>query len=136
MAGRGWPARGRRPRSVDYSSPAVLALPATEPNSFGWYRAPVAVSFEAQDPPLRDGSSGSGVRWVSVARTIEEEGADLLIAGWAEDNTGEGSTHLSLDMTPPDVRLEVAGGPVFVDAECLEFAVSAEDDPRVSCRLS
>jgi hypothetical protein len=115
---------------VDYSSPTVLAFPAREPNSFGWYKDPVAVSFEAQDPPLRDGSSGSGVRRVSLARTIEEEGADLLIAGQAEDNAdnvGEGATRVSLDMTPPDFGLEITGGPVFADTEYLEFTVSAED---------
>lgn len=116
---------------LDYCPPIVSAVPLEEPNALDWYNAPVTVSFGAEDPPLADGSEGSGVKWVSSAATVDEDGTDLSVLGQAEDeagNTGETQIRVNVDMTPPKVLIEIDGGPLFMDNEILTYTVSSGDE--------
>jgi hypothetical protein len=116
---------------LDLTAPVVTADPDRAPNERGWYSAPVEVTFEACDPILADGSPGSGLASVSPPAMIATEGMRARSEGEAADvagNTGRASLELNLDLTPPTLDVELAGGPAYTDSERLTLLVAADDE--------
>ncbi len=77
----------------------------------GWYRDTVSVSFaDSGDPPLADGSAGSGVdpASISASQTFDTDGSHLA-SGTVGDNVGNrsapGSLTVQLDASPPSVQI-------------------------------
>jgi len=106
------------PVKVDQSKPnAPLASPGpadyTDQNGDKWYKDSATAIFSANgDPPLADGSDGSGVKSVSDPVSLNTSGV-LDYSGTATDNAGNES--------------DVTSGSVKVDAEAPTSSASAKD---------
>ena len=95
---------------VRRDSVAPLALPeySSMPNTNGWYKSPVTVSYVGTD-------ATSGVVACSNSSTIGTEGENQIPAtGTCTDAAGNISTpanvnFISLDMTPPVVSTQISG---------------------------
>ena len=97
------------------NAPLASAGPAdyTDQNGDKWYKDSATVIFSANDdPPLADGSDGSGVQSVSDPATRNTSGV-LDYSGTATDNAGNQS--------------DATSGSVNVDAEAPTSSASAKD---------
>jgi hypothetical protein len=106
---------------VDKTPPNVPLLQADRPPDYagagGWYKAPVTVTTVAQgDPPLADGSPGSGVALVSPPQTVTVSGADSITGAVidAAGNSQEGSLSLQVDADAPLVAINCPAAPILL----------------------
>lgn len=85
------------PIVVDRTAPtAPAASPDRPPDAVGWYRDTVTVTFSGStDPPLQDGSPGSGVAAVTPPQTRSASGVHT-ISGATTDHAGNGSAATSV----------------------------------------
>jgi hypothetical protein len=101
---------------VDKTSPNAPTAKASRPPDFtgggGWYRDSVKVSFTANgDPPLADGSPGSGVDLATLTspETFETSGSQTA-SGTVADKVGNvsvsGTLVVQVDATPPSVEVK------------------------------
>jgi len=102
--------------NIDKTPPVLTATLSPTPNSNGWNRSDVTVTFQATDPL-------SGVATVSVPSAITTEGKQQPVSGRATDradNVSSLSVLVSLDRTPPEVRSQF-------DVEKHDFNLEATD---------
>jgi hypothetical protein len=103
------------PVKVDRTAPyAPTATPTRSPDyagGGGWYKNSVDVSFTANgDPPLSDGSAGSGVdsSTLTATKTLTQSGSDEA-CGTVADNAGnvsaDGCVTVQVDGTPPSLEI-------------------------------
>lgn len=108
---------------VDRTPPVATAVadrPPDSPDGGGWYRAPVTVTLEASDPPLADGSAGSGVASMTPPQTFDASGRHTYV-GTAVDAAGNESDPAALDV---QVDLEP---PVITFTACPEQLLLGEE---------
>lgn len=85
--------------NIDKTPPEVNTSISTSPNSFGWYKEPVTISYQCED-------TLSGVAECPVTQTISGEGVDQVITNTVEDIAGNRTqvqTVLNLDLTAPEI---------------------------------
>jgi hypothetical protein len=121
---------------VDESAPnAPSASPDRAPDyagAGGWYKDSVTVSFaDNGDPPLSDGSSGSGVDAgsISAAQTFNTDGSHEA-SGTVADNVGNvsapGTATVQVDVSPPLAEASCPA-PVSIGAKGVNATVTASD---------
>ena len=87
---------------IDKTPPNITAIPDPQPNSRGWNREDVRVSFVASD-------ALSGIASVEPERVVSTEGLEQEVGGPAEDLAGNiagASVILNIDKTPPQIAAE------------------------------
>ena len=122
--------RGRRGTSMtieivraagnsDTTPPTITSTVSPAPNTNGWNKSPVTVTFTCAD-------AGSGIAICPPAITVSADGANQVVTGTAVDvagNTAATSRTLNIDQTPPAVTCTQSppanvygwnGGPVVV----------------------
>ncbi len=72
--------------NIDTTAPSVTGTPDRAPNSAGWYRAPVTMSFACADP------GGSGVAASAPTQTISSNGANQSVTATVTDRAGNVGT--------------------------------------------
>lgn len=85
--------------NIDMTPPSVQATLSAPPNSAGWHREPVTVSFSCSD-------ALSGIESCTEDQRVAGDGPNQLIGGSATDlagNTGSAEIIVSLDQTPPEI---------------------------------
>jgi uncharacterized repeat protein (TIGR01451 family) len=91
---------------IDLTAPTIAGAPDRAPNSYGWYNAPVTVTFTCAD-------GLSGVAACSGPVTLSAEGAAQSATGTAADMAGNSASAtvgpISIDMTAPAVTYTGAG---------------------------
>jgi DNA-binding beta-propeller fold protein YncE len=84
---------------IDKGNPTITASASPAPNSLGWNRTPVLVTFSCSD-------TLSGVALCGPPETIAREGRDISVVGEAADralNQAQATVTLNIDLTPPTV---------------------------------
>ncbi|HEX4915824.1 MAG TPA: hypothetical protein VFV51_17820, partial [Vicinamibacterales bacterium] len=92
--------------------PTITASADRAPNSAGWYKAPVTVTFTCADPV-------NAIVACPPPQTVTADGANQLVTGSATNNVGVVATtslSVSLDATPPSILFTspAAGSRLFV----------------------
>jgi len=109
---------------LDQIAPTLNADADRDPDSNGWYTAPIDVTFAADD------GSGSGVDNTTLTAPIHYDGPDSKLAfveGDASDMAGNSSHkvfHFKYDATKPDILVAGLNGHAF---ESVSFDISASD---------
>jgi hypothetical protein len=88
--------------SIDKTPPVLSATFSTPPNSRGWHKVNVLVTFVASD-------ALSGVATVSEPMLVTTEGAMQPVTGYATDRAGNVASRtifVSLDKTPPEASIQ------------------------------
>jgi large repetitive protein len=132
------------PVNIDTTAPQVIGTLSRQPDHDGWYNAPVSASFACTDPPLADGSQGSGVASCPSAVQLNSDGADQSVSAQATDEAGNvGHTTISginIDTTPPTVTYSVNGSstiaPWYNAAVTVAFQCSDATSGVASCPQS
>ena len=106
--------------NIDAAAPTITGAPATAPNGYGWYNAPVIVNFSCSD-------ALSGLAFCQSPITLLSEGTNQSVTGTAVDVAGNVSsatvTGLNIDRTAPTITATPNDttwrkGPVTVHFTC------------------
>lgn len=93
-------AAGTATVSIDTTPPTITAQVDRAADSYGWYNAPVTVSFTC-------GDALSGVATCPAPVTLSNEGANQSVSGTAADKAGNSASvtlsSINIDLTPPTV---------------------------------
>lgn len=92
---------------IDQTAPSISYTLTPLPNSHGWNRADVLVTFTCHDDT-------SGIASCTSPQTVSTEGGNIEIPGQAIDNAGNvtGVTaHISLDKTNPTISASINPAP-------------------------
>jgi hypothetical protein len=107
---------------VDKHGPTVTGTITSTAHNVGpvtWYKDSAAISWNASDPDLADGSPGSGVAGSATGDSPIGEGWDQTAHGSATDNagnTGNGSVqHINVDTGAPNVSASIMSSPAYND---------------------
>jgi hypothetical protein len=95
--------------NVDKTPPTLSGAPTSSPNGNGWYNGDVTIAWTCNDPPLADGSAGSGIAVCPADSTITGEGDNLVASGTATDKAGNNASAdsgpVNIDRTPPTTTI-------------------------------
>jgi Concanavalin A-like lectin/glucanases superfamily/Bacterial Ig-like domain (group 2) len=95
---------------IDRTQPTITGAPDRPANGYGWYNAPVTVTFTCNDPNPANGPVGqqSGIKSVggcTAAIPLAAEGAGQSASGTAVDNANNSQgtlvTPINIDLTKP-----------------------------------
>jgi RHS repeat-associated protein len=92
---------------VDNDAPVISATAAPAPDSFGWNKTSVLVTFTCSD-------ATSGIATCPSPITVSHEGSNQIVSGTAIDragNTASTSAVVNLDETAPTVAAQIAPPP-------------------------
>lgn len=121
---------------VDRGAPNAPSATASRAPDYagggGWYKNTVTVSFASNgDPPLADGSPGSGVSPASISapQTFNISGSHTA-CGTVSDNAGNhskpGCLTVQVDATPPSVQISCPAS-VLIGSTGVKATVTASD---------
>ncbi len=119
--------------NIDSTVPAISATPASSPNQYGWYSAPVDVNFGCADS--LSGLASCGNKALSGAPksatdkvTLSGEGRDQTATGTATDLAGNSATatspKISIDKTAPQAAITTANGAILIGTQKLTGTAS------------
>lgn len=124
------------PIKVDKTPPYSPTAKATRSPDYagggGWYKDSVTVAFTANgDPPLADGSPGSGVNpaTLSPPETFETSGSHVAcgtVADYAGNVSAEGCVTVQVDATPPSLEI-TCPATAYVGEKDVTATVTASD---------
>ncbi|WP_166657730.1 carboxypeptidase regulatory-like domain-containing protein [Ilumatobacter fluminis] len=106
---------------IDTAAPTIEAIVTPAPNDAGWNNGPVTVSYDCVDDL-------SGVTFCSDADTVDGEGSDQQVIGFANDtagNTVNATTSVNIDTTPPAIT---CGAPITVGRGSSSTLEASVDD--------
>ena len=90
--------------NIDMTPPWIHGAPNSQPNTNGWYHAPVKVHFRASD-------ALSGLDTLTPGQTLTSEGAGQSVMGVAVDLAGNSASFtvepINIDLAPPVVDVWV-----------------------------
>jgi len=93
--------------NIDETPPTITGAPDRVANNYGWYNAPVTVTFTCSDPNPSNGPVGqqSGLATCTAPVTLSSEGANLNVLGTAVDNAANSKQTnvgpINIDLTKP-----------------------------------
>jgi hypothetical protein len=103
--------------NIDQLPPTISGAPDRAPNAYGWYNAPVTVSFACADPVPTTVAPGaaatpSGVAACSAPVVLSIDGANQSAPGAASDNAGNNNgttvTGINVDQAAPVIATPTA----------------------------
>ena len=97
--------------NIDLTAPTISGHVAPAPNSAGWNKSDVTVSWSCIDPKLHDGTDGSGVTECPAPQTVTTEGSGQTFSATAADVAGNTSDSASVTVNLDKTLPVLAGAP-------------------------
>ena len=107
----------------DHTPPSIAAAVDPAPNSEGWHKGPVTVTFTCADP-------GSGIAFCPPPVVVSTGGADQAISGTARDaagNTATATATLNLDLDAPALAITAPAAGAVLDDPAAALSGTATD---------
>lgn len=120
---------------LDKTAPTITGYPTSDPNNYGWYNAPVTVTFVCQDDL-------SGYDACENDQTLTTEGLGQSAVGSVTDVAGNTATftveNIDIDLSGPEVETTISGTKngdwyntdVTVDFTCTDSLSDVVDCPE------
>lgn len=110
--------------NLDFTSPTITGVTDRAANLFGWFNAPVTISFRCDD-------ALSGVATCAESTTLNEEGANQSVTGealdLADNRASRSISGINIDLTPPALAYAGNAGRYTLD-EQINITCEASDD--------